>query len=120
MGVEFTIKGKRTDFDDLSSWVGANQQNAADLLRVLKLPVEPYGEISAVNLRDRCVAALVSWEVSDDREAPHTPPTVSGRVHWAGRSAGYLDRQLRALIALCDRADLAALCRGSLGWIIWS
>ncbi len=110
-----------------------NNGNAIDLMRVLGLsehvsdapgifgcPTSPEpGELPASELRASAQGALASPEVDDDR-AIATPPTSRGNRHFGGREAGYLDRQLQALIALCDRAELSALCRGSVAIITWA
>ncbi len=113
--------------------LNVNNGNAIDLFRVLGMsslvsdapglfgcPTSPEpGDLSASELRTRAVSALASPEVDDDR-AIATPPTSRGNMHFGGREAGYLDRQLQALIALCDRAELSALCRGSVAIITWA
>lgn len=120
MATQFYIADGRTDWADLSAWLEVNEVDRRDLLTVLGLAVEPYGQISATELRTRCVNALRSPEVDRDRQTPARDPQSDGRHHWAGRRIGFLDEKLRGLIALCDRADLEALLRGSVGFIVWS
>lgn len=79
--------------------INLNNSNAAALLRVLGLPVNPWGEVPAAELRERVLLAL--GLAADNGQAP----VEEGRWVQAGRPAGHLHTRLEELYDLAEWAE---------------
>lgn len=100
MSVTFSI-GNRVSTDG-DAWINLANQNAADLLVWLGLPVDDlYGQISARELAVLCRRRL--W-LEPRNVDPEVADEVCGRLHRFGRPVGYLRQRTAELLCLAELA----------------
>ena len=101
MSVTFSIGNRvSTNLDD--QWINISNQNAADLLVWLGLPVEHLvGELPARELAALCRRRL--WPEPRNLD-PEVPDQISNRFYCFGRPNGYLRQRTAELLHLAELA----------------
>jgi hypothetical protein len=101
MSITFTAAILRDDVLDLTDRPGVpslnvNSSNAAELLSLLGLDVEPDGDVAAEDLLGRVLLAQALLDVATDDEHGRLPAT---EANWTtcGRRPGYLADRLAVL-----------------------
>lgn len=83
--------------------VNLNNRNAAEVLKLLGLPVESVGRAPAEDFLGRVLTALSLVDVATD-DAHGLPTFTEGRWTEGGRAPGHLAMKLRELHEVAERA----------------
>jgi hypothetical protein len=106
MGIEFTIKGQRMDYETGANYVQMSNSNARMVLEYLGIAFDYCGEIPVKELKPLCMRR--TWKVARN-ETPAIEPSEEQlpgqcKVIFGGLPENYEQEKAKSLLKLCELA----------------